>query len=63
MSQTEGAVDLTVERNRLGEITSINAFHAGDTEYDRRTSELEQSSWKFTDVYTEQEIEFVETAY
>ena len=63
MSHTEGAVDLTVERNRLGEITSINAFHAGDTEYDRRTSELEQSSWKFSDVYTEQEIEFVETAY
>lgn len=47
MSQAEGAVDLTVERNRLGEITAVNAFHAGDAEYDRRTAELEQSERKY----------------
>lgn len=47
MSQPEGAVDLTVERNRLGEITAVSAFHAGDAEYDRRTAELRQSEWKY----------------
>lgn len=45
MSQPEGAVDLTVERNRLGEIVAVTAFHKGDAEYDRRTGELEQSNW------------------
>lgn len=39
-SQTEGAVDITIVRSRLGEITSVNAFHEGDTEFDRRTWEL-----------------------
>ena len=33
MSQQEGTVDITVVRNRLGEITAVNAFHEGDAEY------------------------------
>ncbi len=47
MSQPEGAVDLTVERDRLGVIIAVNAFHKGDTAYDRRTDELAQSSRKY----------------
>lgn len=46
MSQQNGAVDITVERNRLGDITAVNVFREGDTLYDRRTRELQQS--KFT---------------
>lgn len=41
-SREEGFVDIVVERNRLGEITGIAAWHAGDEEYDRRTRELER---------------------
>ncbi|MDE7416534.1 MAG: M56 family metallopeptidase [Lachnospiraceae bacterium] len=69
MSQQEGAVDLTVERSRLGEIVAINAYHEGDTEFDRRTRELEQSNRKYASPtsYTinalqQQETEFTETA-
>lgn len=40
MSQPEGAVDLTIERNHLGEIIAVNVFREGDTAYDRRTEEL-----------------------
>ena len=39
-SREDGAVDIVVERNRLGEITTVTAWHAGDAEYDRRTREL-----------------------
>lgn len=46
ISQQNGAVDITVERNRLGDITAVNVFREGDTLYDRRTKELQQS--KFT---------------
>jgi bla regulator protein BlaR1 len=46
ISQQNGAVDITVERSRLGEITAVNVFRKGDTVYDRRTRELQQS--KFT---------------
>lgn len=46
ISQQNGAVDITVERNRLGDITAVNVFREGDTLYDRRTRELQQS--KFT---------------
>ncbi len=47
MSQPEGAVDLTVERDRLGEIVAVSAYRKGDPEYDRRTAELEQSNRKY----------------
>lgn len=46
ISQQNGAVDITIERNRLGDITAVNVFREGDTLYDRRTKELQQS--KFT---------------
>lgn len=36
-SQQEGTVDITITRDRLGYITAVTAFHAGDAEYDRRT--------------------------
>ncbi|MBD5481551.1 MAG: M56 family metallopeptidase [Lachnospiraceae bacterium] len=36
-SQQEGTVDITIIRDRLGYITAVTAFHAGDAEYDRRT--------------------------
>lgn len=41
-SREDGDVDIVVQRNRLGEITAVNAWHAGDEEYDRRTKELER---------------------
>lgn len=42
-SKPEGQADLTVNRNRLGEITSLTVFRAGDYEYDQRTRAL---AWK-----------------
>lgn len=45
MSQPTGAVDITVERNRIGDITGVSVFRKGDTVYDHRTRELEQSSY------------------
>ncbi|MFG6367655.1 MAG: M56 family metallopeptidase [Lachnospiraceae bacterium] len=39
MSQQNGAVDITIERNRLGDITAVNVFREGDAVYDRRTIE------------------------
>lgn len=48
ISQPEGAgtVDITVERNRLGEIIAVNAFHEGDDAFDRRTEERYQNDWR-----------------
>ena len=46
-SQPEGAVDIVVERNHLGDITAVNVFRKGDTVYDRRTRELQQSSFTY----------------
>lgn len=43
-SQQEGDVDITVVRSRLGDITSITAFHEGDAEFDRRTREIGQNN-------------------
>lgn len=40
-SKAEGKVDLTVNRNYFGEITSLTVLEAGDSEYDRRTRELQ----------------------
>lgn len=47
MSGPEGAVDLTVERNRLGEIIAVNVFREGDTVYDRRTKQLGQGLQRY----------------
>ncbi|MDE6911459.1 MAG: M56 family metallopeptidase [Lachnospiraceae bacterium] len=43
-SQPEGDVDITIVRNRIGDITSVTALHEGDAEFDRRTQEIEQNS-------------------
>lgn len=42
ISMQKGSVDITVVRDRLGYITSVTAFHEGDTEYDRRTRDIMQ---------------------
>lgn len=47
-SRTEGTVDISIERNRLGEILSITAWREGDSEFDRRTREIEKNSLYFS---------------
>lgn len=39
-SKSEGQADITVNRNHLGEITSLTVFMPGDSEYDKCTREL-----------------------
>ena len=46
-SREDGGVDIAVRRNRLGEITAVDAWHAGDDEYDRRTKELERHDSRY----------------
>lgn len=41
-SKPEGQTDLSVNRNRFGEISSLTVFKPGDTEYDLRTRKLGQ---------------------
>ncbi len=42
-TREDGAVDIVVQRDRMGEITAVTAVHEGDAEYDRRTRELGRS--------------------
>lgn len=44
-SRAEGTVDISVQRDELGEIISIVVWHQGDFEYDARTEEMEQYRW------------------
>ncbi|WMJ89870.1 M56 family metallopeptidase [Anaerocolumna sp. MB42-C2] len=37
-----GTVDITVNRDRLGQIISVTAWHKGDSEYDKHTEEDER---------------------
>lgn len=46
-SREEGAVDIVVERNRLGEITGVTVWRAGDAEYDRRTEEIRRYNSRY----------------
>ncbi len=46
-SREDGGVDIVVRRNRLGEITAVDAWHAGEEEYDRRTKELERHDSRY----------------
>jgi len=39
-TRDEGTVDISIHRNRLGEITSAMALHKGDSEFDRRSQEI-----------------------
>lgn len=42
-TQESGAVDLSVNRNRLGRILSLTVYREGDTEFDRKTKEIERN--------------------
>lgn len=42
MSREEGSVDITVERSRYGEIMEVVALREGDSEFDRRSEEIER---------------------
>ena len=44
-SRVEGTVDLSVQRDGLGEIISITVWRQGDSEYDYRTAKMEQYRW------------------
>lgn len=39
-SRPEGAADISVQRDRLGNMTAVTAWHEGDREYDERTGQL-----------------------
>lgn len=41
-SREEGNVDISVQRDRFGVVTSLTVWRAGDQEYDERTRKLEQ---------------------
>lgn len=41
-SREKGAADISVQRNRLGEITEVTVWRQGDPQYDRRGERLEQ---------------------
>lgn len=47
-SREEGAADITVQRDRFGQITSVTALHQGDSAFDRRTREIEQRSRRYS---------------
>lgn len=40
-TREEGETDISIQRNRLGEITSVTVWRQGDSEFDRRTRERE----------------------
>ena len=41
-SREKGAADISVQRNRLGEITEVTVWRQGDPQYDRRGERIEQ---------------------
>lgn len=41
-SNTAGTVDIYVRRNDFGDITSVEVWHEGDPEYDKRTQKIER---------------------
>lgn len=61
-SQQEGAVDITVVRSRLGDITSVTVYHEGDTEFDRRTQDIERGSRRYPSYTTDSRQTMSETA-
>lgn len=42
-TQEKGAADISILRDRLGQITSVKVFREGDMEFDRRTKEIQRS--------------------
>lgn len=49
-SVVSGTVDITINRNELGYITTVTAQRKGDKDFDKRTEELERTSHVFSDV-------------
>lgn len=47
-TREKGAVDISVQRNHSGQITSILVFREGDAEFDRRTREIKQNQSYYT---------------
>ena len=44
-SNTSGTVDVYIQRDNCGEITSVDVWHEGDPEYDKLTREHERSKY------------------
>ena len=44
-SREEGTVDISVQRDALGEITSVTVWRQGDSEFDNRTRRMEEYRW------------------
>lgn len=53
-SREEGTVDISVQRNRLGEVSSVTVWRQGDREFDERTERIEQ--YKLRSYYSELEV-------
>lgn len=47
-SKEEGTVDIRVLRDRYGYITAVSALHEGDSDFDRRTRDIERQHTTFT---------------
>lgn len=63
-SREEGDADITVQRDRFGQITSVTALHQGDSAFDRRTREIEQTRRRYTESAYAEATEVIEgTAY
>ncbi|MCI8799374.1 M56 family metallopeptidase [Acetatifactor muris] len=52
-SREEGNVDISVQRDRFGKVTSLTVWRAGDQEYDERTRKLEQYKMRSYGMETE----------
>ena len=52
-SNVNGTVDVYVQRNDLGEITSVDVWHEGDSEYDERTKKYEREKYSWSGSVTE----------
>lgn len=44
-TREQGAVDIAVHRDRLGQITSVMVLKEGDAEFDRRTKEIQRNRY------------------
>ena len=44
-SNADGTVDVYVQRDNCGEITSVDVWHEGDSEYDERTKKYEREKY------------------
>lgn len=61
-SREEGAVDISVQRNKLGEIISVTAWRKGDKEFDYRTEKIEQYRLRSYNSATNEDVEYAAIA-